>query len=216
MNGVLSLERENEIYIELMTLETGFGEAVSEMLQQADETARLNDLSEPLLHLGRAAESYFRDGGGASGCFDAMRSLEQAIVVCENGVPLDLEYVFLKHEIGVLCKKVRDSLIVRTQLEVPIGDRKVFEEGLDAASGEGCIIDKKSKLHSILMLSYKKQIWERYPEEAFKSHTQDFSWRGGKTRPKRKCKYDRVNHLPDTLQQRADDLYHGSCVEYDS
>ena len=45
MNGVLSLERENELYSELMTLETGFGEAVSEMLQQADETALLRSLS---------------------------------------------------------------------------------------------------------------------------------------------------------------------------
>jgi hypothetical protein len=189
MNGVMSLERENEIYRELMTLDTGFGEAVSEMLQQADETARINDLSEPLLHLGRAAESYFRDGGGASGCFDAMRSLDQAIVVCENGVPLDLNYVFLKNEIGVIRMKVRDSLIVRTQLEVPIGDRKVFEEALDAASGEGYIIDKPSALHSQLMHCYKKQIWDRYHEEAFISHTQE-SWRNGKPRVRRSARFN--------------------------
>jgi hypothetical protein len=190
MDGVMSLGREKEIYGELMTLDRGFGEAVREMLQQAAETARINDLGKPLLHLGRAVESYFRDGGGASGCFDAMRSLDQAIVVCDNGVPLDLGYIFLKNEICVIRMKVGDSLIVRTQLEVPIGDRKVFEDELDAASGEGCIIE--NNFRSQLMHNYKMQIWERYPEEAFISHTRE-AWRNGKPRLRRSARYNRVN-----------------------
>ena len=172
-------EREKQIYSGLMRKEMEYGKMIRGMFQWAERTARLNDLNDALVYLGKAAWSYFGDDG-ASGCFNAVRLLEMGIVACEHGQSFSLDYIFLKNEIRVLCKKVRDSLIVRTQLGVVIGDKAVFEDALNAAYGE--VIDKKSQLYSLLMQSYKKQIWEAYPDEAFGSSNVRANKARGKTR----------------------------------
>ena len=178
-------ERYDEIYSDLMKLDTERCQAVLKLLLGAAITAHLNDLNDALVYLDQAAVSYF-GSGGAHGCFDALRSLDKAICACEHGAVMSLDYLFLKHEIRVLCRTIRDSLIVRIQSRVVVGDKEAFEDALSAAYGER--MDKKSQLYSLLMNSYKKQIWDRYPNEAFDSLTE----RANKARQKTRTRRSRV------------------------
>ena len=65
-------------------------------------------------------------------------------------------------------------------------DRDAFEEAVDAAYG--CRVVRGSKLHSKIMQSYRKVIWNRKVAGAFPSKSEIEKQRTGRKRPKRERK----------------------------
>ena len=108
------------------------------------------------------------------GAVDALRQITQAREMCGQGGSLYTE-------LDAAAKKVRDSLIVRTQLDaLPMGDKKLYQSVLEAAYG-GRIDDEEN---SRLMQSYRKTIWEKF-EEAFPSNNKKENIQRGGPRPRR-------------------------------
>ena len=180
--------RDEVIYMELKTVDAFLRKAVRERMESVYATARIG----VRLYFDEASRSYF-EGEEASDCVDTIRYLEQAIDVCEYAVVYNLEYLVLKHEIRALCRKVRDSLIIRVQLHASIGDKEEFEQKLAAAFGKDDVADGQSgdmgtsvNMYSLLMQSYRKQIWERFPVEAFASLSRKQNEIRGKPRPERR------------------------------
>ena len=73
-------------------------------------------------------------------------------------------------------------MVIRTQLTVPF-DRDAFEEAVDAAYG--CRVVRGSKLHSKIMQSYRKVIWNRNVGAAFPSNCELGKERTGRKRQRR-------------------------------
>ena len=87
--------------------------------------------------------------------------------MCEQRFKSNLEYIVLKHELKDLINNIRDSLIIRIQRCVQMGQRESFKNMLDAAHGGGGITDLDE--WSQLMQSY---------QEAFPSRTRRRGQRG--------------------------------------
>ena len=79
-------------------------------------------------------------------------------------------------------KRLRDLMVVRAQLTVPF-DRDAFEEAVDVA--HGCCVVRGSQLHSKIMQSYRKVIWNRNVGAAFPSNCEIEKERTGRRRQKR-------------------------------
>ena len=60
---------------------------------------------------------------------------------CEQRCKDNLEYIVLKHELKDLINNIRDSLIIRIQRCVQMGQRELFKNMLDAVHGGGGITD---------------------------------------------------------------------------
>ena len=148
------------------------------MMQQIYGIVCESQLLEAQGHLQEAVTAYIRDHN-ASNCFEAIRLLKETLVICDNGRGGNLDYIVLKHELKNIMKKIRDSLIIRTQRCVQMGQPELFKEMLDAAHGGGGIttLDEWSQL----MQSYEKQIRQRFPVEAFPARRKH-KWR----RPQKK------------------------------
>ena len=115
-------------------------------------------------HVREAAKAY-----EASGCFEAIQLLKKAVLMCEQLCESNLECIVLKHELKALINNIRDSLIIRIQCCVQMGQRESFKNMLDAAHGGGGITDLDE--WSQLMQSYQKQIRRMFPDEAFPPKT---------------------------------------------
>ena len=76
-------------------------------------------------------------------------------------------------------------MVVRAQLTVPF-DRDAFEEAVDLAHGFRIV--RGSQLHSKIMQSYRKVIWNRKVAGAFPSKCEIEKQRTGRKRPKRERK----------------------------
>ena len=106
-------------------------------------------------------------------CFEAIDLLKQAVLICKklwkrNGMYEQHECMHLlvmKVELKELTNKIRDSLILRTQNRVQMGERESFEHELvDQHGGQGFNKDEWSQL----MHSYAKEIRNKFPQVAFK------------------------------------------------
>ena len=139
-------------------------EQVSLMFHSIEKTAHGQKLLEVHGHVQEAAKAY-----EASGCFKAIQLLKKAVLMCENLCESNLEYIVLKHELKDLINNIRDSLIIRIQRCVQMGQRESFKNMLRAALGGGRITDLDE--WSQLMQSYQKQIRRMFPDEAFPSKT---------------------------------------------
>ena len=139
-------------------------EQVSLMFHSIEKTAHGQKLLEVHGHVQEAAKAY-----EANGCFKAIQFLKKAVLMCEKLFESNLEYIVLKHELKDLMNNIRDSLIIRTQCCVQMGQRESFKNMLDAAHGGGGITDGDE--WSQLMQSYQKQIRQMFPDEAFPPKT---------------------------------------------
>ena len=139
-------------------------EQVSLMFHSIEKMAHEQNLFRLHGHAQEAAKAY-----KASGCAEAIQLLKKAVLMCENLCESNLEYIVLKHEVKDLINNIRDSLIIRIQRCVQMGQRESFKNMLDAAHGGGGItnLDEWSQL----MQSYQKQIRRMFPDEAFPSKT---------------------------------------------
>ena len=135
-------------------------EQLSLMFQSIEKTAHGQNLLEVYGHVQEAAKAY-----EANGCFKAIQFLKKAVLMCEKLLESNLEYIVLKHELKDLMNNIRDSLIIRTQCCVQMGQRESFKNMLDAAHGGGGITDGDE--WSQLMQSYQKQIRQMFLDEAF-------------------------------------------------
>ena len=108
----------------------------------------------------------------ASNCFEAIDLLKKAVLMCENLWESNLEYEQHEYmdlrvimvELKELTNKIRDSLIIRIQGCVQMGERESFEHELVAQHGGiGFRLDEWSQL----MHSYHKEIRNKFPAEAF-------------------------------------------------
>ena len=121
---------------------------------------------------------------GPSNYCEAIHLLEQPVKILEEAVlHRDLDHIFPLHVHRTLINKIRDSLIIRIQLSVDIGNRQLFKEALAAAYGEDDLSNPTT--WSQMMQSYKKQIKTRFPEEAFDSKNETRKKSHGHTRPAR-------------------------------
>ena len=106
-------------------------------------------------------------------CFEAIDLLKQAVLMCKKLWKRNSEYeqhdecmhlLVIKVELKELTNKIRDSLILRTQNRVQMGERESFEHELvDQHGGQGFNKDEWSQL----MHSYAKEIRNKFPEVAF-------------------------------------------------
>ena len=155
-------ERLHEIQRALADADIDTSEQVRSMMQKLEDMARESHLVGAQGHLQAAVTAYTRD---ASNCFEAIRLLKEAVVICDNCAGGNLNYIVLKNALKHLMNKIRDSLIIRTQRCVQMGQPEVFKDMLHATHGGGGIasLDEWSQL----MQSYEKQIRQRFPVEAF-------------------------------------------------
>ena len=131
----------------------------------AKENGLSSDLWRGLAHVARIVTNH----AGARACVGATRCLEQLLPLCDQNV--DFEYVLFKNGITVLAKKLRDLLVIRAQTVSPFGDPAAFKVAVDAAYGEPVL--RGSQLHSLLMNSYRKMIFEKFDEGVgFKSESE--------------------------------------------
>ena len=108
----------------------------------------------------------------ASYCFEAIDLLKEAVLMCEKLWKSNLGYQqhecmhlrVIRVELKELTNKIRDSLILRTQNRVQMGERESFEHELvDQHGGQGFNKDEWSQL----MHSYAKEIRNKFPQVAF-------------------------------------------------
>ena len=133
-------------------------------LQKALQIAVANDIATELITCIERAILLFDYKGNDStprGAVDALRQTTKALDMCSHTTPSGQLYT----ELDAAAKKVRDTLSVRTQLIVTMGDKKKYQSVLEAAYG-GRIDDEEN---SRLMQSYRKTIWEKF-ENAFPSN----------------------------------------------
>ena len=145
-------------------------------LQSAHQIAVSNDFATELsICIERAIFFFDYEGTDSSprGAVDALRQTTQALDMCGGKQPLF-------GELDQAAKKVRDTLSARTQLMVPMGDKKKYQSVLEAAYG-GRIDDEEN---SRLMQSYRKTIWEQF-EDAFPSNNKQENLKRGGPRPRR-------------------------------
>ena len=150
-------------------------EQVSLMFHSIEKMAHEQNLFRVHGHVQEAAKAY-----EASGCFEAIQLLKNAVLMCEQLCESNLEYIVLKHELKDLINKIRDSLIIRIQRCVQMGQRESFKDMLDKAHGGRGVTDLDE--WSQLMQSYQKQIRRMFPDEAFPPKTK----RNKRRRPRNK------------------------------
>ena len=86
------------------------------------------------------------------------------------------------HKLLISAEKyARDTLMIRTQQQVPMGDKKKFQAVLDEAFG-GNIDDEEE--NSRLMQSYRIVIWEEFPG-AFPSNNKKTNLKQGRKKARR-------------------------------
>ena len=134
----------------------------------------------------------FLDYGGLDstprGAVDALRQTTQALEMCSQGP--------LYTELDAAAKKVRDTLSVRAQIHaLPIGDKKKYVLVLEAAYG-GRIDDEEN---SRLMLSYRKTIWEKFPDAFPSNNRRENMQRRNGPRPRRDRGVGQQRRRPRTL-----------------
>ena len=114
----------------------------------------------------------------ASNCFEAIDLLKKAVLMCDNIWESNLEYEcidlrVIRVELKELTNKIRDSLILRTQNRVQMGERESFEHELvDQHGGQGFNKDEWSQL----MHSYAKEIRNCTEREGGKRKQKSGSW----------------------------------------
>ena len=110
--------------------------------------------------------------------------LPQLLLLCyDHAIPL--ESIWVKNTVMATDKWLRDLLVIRAQLTVPF-ERDAFENAVDLAHGFRVV--RGSQLHSKIMQSYRKVIWNRKVAGAFPSKSEIEKQRTGRKRPKRERK----------------------------
>ena len=140
-------------------------ERVREMFDSIGKMAHEQNL-EVHGHVQEAARAY-----AASGYLGAIKLLKEAVLMCkcEQRCKDNLEYIVLKHELKDLINNIRDSMIIRIQRCVQMGQRESFKNMLRATHGGGRITDLDEWPQ--LMQSYQKKIRQLFPAQAFPSKT---------------------------------------------
>ena len=156
---------EIEIQRALADVDKVCSEQVSLIFPSIEKTAHEQNLFRLHGHVQEAAKAY-----KASGCFKAIQLLKKAVLMCDNIWERNLECEcihllrVIRVELKELTNKIRDSLIIRIQGCVQMGQREWFEHELVAQhGGNGITWDEWSQL----MHSYTKQIRSKFPAEAF-------------------------------------------------
>ena len=172
-------------YIKLQDMEVELRQTVLELVTMASECVLDHQLPNSLAWLLQGTASLIKRGGGASDCVEALRSTElllQLLLPLCSDHAFPLESIWVKNTVIATEKRLRDLMVVRAQLTVPF-DRDAFEEAVDAAYG--CRVVRGSKLHSKIMQSYRKVIWNRNVGAAFPSNCEIEKERTGRKRQKR-------------------------------
>ena len=188
-----------EDYVKLQYMQMELHKTAVEIFASATKCARNNDLPTTLAWFleGTAAflsppvaDDLDQCGGSASECVLALRSTElllpQLQQACSNH-DISLDSIVLKNMVKQAQRNLRDLLVIRTQLMVPL-ERLAFEQALDVA--HGYCVPRDSDMYSKIMQSYRKVIWERNISGAFPSKQEERRRNGkltrrAKTHPKR-------------------------------
>ena len=173
-------------YVKLQAMEAETRKAVVGLFTMASDCARDNHLPKSLAWLLKGTALLIeRGGGGASDCVEALRSRElllpQLLLLCSDPA-FPLESIWVKNTVMATDKWLRDLMVIRAQLTVAF-ERDAFENAVDLAHGFRVV--RGSQLHSKIMQSYRKVIWNRKVASAFPSKAEIEKQRTGRKRPKR-------------------------------
>ena len=199
----------------LMKFKAKYERVASEKFSNALKIVIDNELPKDLKRIIERAIFFFDYEGKDSsprGAVDAIRETKQAKVICEprqNNNKKQKTKNKKKTEEGVLYddlykeldsaeKNARDALSVRTQLLVPMGDKKKYLSVLEDAYGEKIDDEENSRL----MQSYRICIWEEFPGAFPSSNKKTNLQRGGKKRP---GKPQRNLSLPEVVERNEDE-----------
>lgn len=158
--------------------------ARTELLAAEERARNLRDPSwHGLRHASHRLTSPTRSAGAAA---RARWDISYAArVLCQDAV--------LREWLKTPEKSVRDTLILRTQLSVPFGDRPAFVEALQAAHSdfshllpEGELLTELSRCHH----SYRSVAEKHFPGFGFPSKSKEESAARGQRRPKAKVPRD--------------------------
>ena len=180
-------------YVQLQYMEVTLHQTVLELIKVASECAREHQLPTSLAWLLEGTASLIERGGSASDCVRALRSMElllpQLQQACsDRALPL-AESICVKNIAKRAETRLRDLMVIKVQLTVPF-KRDAFEEAVDKAVNvahgrQDDPVERDIRMHSQIMQSYRKVIWNRNVGAAFPSNCEVEKEKTGRKRQKR-------------------------------